>query len=89
MGEIAHIGKALNIKEQNIFKRPLGKERDMEVRIDQNFSLVYNDEHDQIDVLVDVSQDGEAHVCATSLNKDDVIHAIAFLSECLHGGKLT
>ena len=61
----------------------------LEARIDQNLTIQYNTENDQVDIMVDVAQNGEAHVCAASLNKDDVIKAIAALSECLHGGNLT
>lgn len=61
----------------------------LEARIDEYLTIQYNAEHDQVDIMVDVAKNGEAHVCAASLNKADVIYAIAALSECLHGGNLT
>lgn len=61
----------------------------LEARIDQHLTIKYNTQHDQVDIMVDIVEDGSAHVCATSLNKDDVIKAIAALSECLAGGNLT
>ncbi|MDB4725977.1 hypothetical protein OAF54_00980 [bacterium] len=60
----------------------------MQLRIDEFTTLEYNHAHDQVDIMVDVDQVGEAHKCASSLTKDDVIGVIAFLSECLVGGNI-